>query len=368
MAEHPRTTAGNGSVSPAIDRKANRKRSELFNVAWKRCESFVRIAQQAWRARTGEQAEMTMPGLLGPAFRERLAAAMRIPVVEALFPQPWTAAARRVLPSPSPQLTATAMWAPIIAWCALETLAESIGAEMPEQIALEVFDRLRLRQPLGESFKALGFDGEAGWRAAARIKVVLLAQSEIARGKKNAQEKATPAFVETDSRTIAQPKPAEELMPVQGAHRAALEPDTAEPIVCGIPRDLWSDPDVRWLTGVHDAGESTYVVCEPYEELLWWLQMPELLSIAGQSSPSKSDVRALSAKVHQASAAADKAGYRLQMMLGLDAGKAQSPASAIEKDAKAGREATEAEESQGEESSPRESLKTQKEVASEPNR
>jgi hypothetical protein len=157
-------------------------------------------------------------------------------------------------------------------------------------------------------------------------------------------------------------------MPVQGAHRAALEPDTAEPIVCGIPRDLWSDPDVRWLTGVHDAGESTYVVCEPYEELLWWLQMPELLSIAGQSSPSKSDVRALSAKVHQASAAADKPGYRLQMMLGLDAGKAQSPASAIEKDAKAGREATEAEESQGEESSPRESLKTQKEVASEPNR
>ncbi len=239
---------------------------------------------------------------------------MRIPVVEALFPQPWTAAARRVLPSPSPQLTATAMWAPIIAWCALETLAESIDAEKPEQIALEAFDRLRLRQPLGESFNALGFEGEAGWRAAARIKVVLLAQAEMARGTRSEKAKLPAAPAESDSKPGAQPKL------VQDAHRSATSaaPEIAEPIVCGIPRILWSDPDVRWLTGVHDAGESTYVVCEPYEELLWWLQMPELLSIAGQPSPSKSEVRALNAKVHEASAAADKAGYRLQTMLGVD--------------------------------------------------
>ena len=30
---------------------------------------------------------MTMPGTAGPAFRERLHAAMRIPVVESLFPE-----------------------------------------------------------------------------------------------------------------------------------------------------------------------------------------------------------------------------------------------------------------------------------------
>ena len=137
-----------------------------------------------------------MPGLLGPAFRERLTAAMRIPVVETLFKEPWTAAARRVLPSPSPQMTATAMWAPIIAWCALETLAESIDAAKPEQIALDAFDRLRLRKPLAESFNALGFEGETGWRAAARIKVVLLAEAES--GNKpstgpNAFAAATPA-------------------------------------------------------------------------------------------------------------------------------------------------------------------------------
>ena len=123
-------------------------------MAWTRCEAFLRIAQSAYRSRTGLQPDVTMPGLLGPSFRERLSAAMRIPVVETLFPKPWTAAARRVLPSPSPQMTATAMWAPIIAWCALETLADSINAQKSEEIALDLFDRLRLRQPLAESFNA----------------------------------------------------------------------------------------------------------------------------------------------------------------------------------------------------------------------
>jgi hypothetical protein len=292
--------------------------------------------------RTGAQGEMTMPGLLGPAFRERLAAAMRIPVVEALFPQPWTAAARRVLPSPSPQLTATAMWAPIIAWCALETLAESIDAEKPEEIALKAFDRLRLRQPLGESFNALGFEGEAGWRAAARIKVVLLAQAEIARGTRSEKAKLPSAPTETDSKPITEPKVAQE------AERPATSaaPEIPEPVVCGIPRELWSDPDVRWLTRVHDAGDSTYVVCEPYEELLWWLQMPELLNIAGQPSPSKSDLRALNARVHEASAAADKAGYRLRTMLGVDAKRPVTQTNPIEKDAVAGGEAAQEESAQ----------------------
>ena len=126
-------------------------------------------------------------------------------------------------------------------------------------------------------------------------------------------------------------------------------PEIPEPVVCGIPRELWSDPDVRWLTGVHDAGESSYVVCEPYEELLWWLQMPELLSIAGQPSPSKSEVRALSAKVHEASTAADRAGYRLQTMLGVDVKKPETSTNPSEKTV-AGREPTKAEESAGNDS------------------
>src|ERR1019366_4473938 len=131
MAEHPRGIGG-------VNRKQNRKRSEFFNLAWTRCEAFLRAGQPALRSRGGTRATgaMTMPGLLGPVFRERLASAMRIPIVEALFPSPWTAAARRVLPSPSPELTATAMWAPVFAWCVLQLLAESIDAESPAAVAL----------------------------------------------------------------------------------------------------------------------------------------------------------------------------------------------------------------------------------------
>ncbi len=321
LAEHPRATAGNRTVSVALDRKLNRKRSELFNVAWTRCEAFLRIAQPAYLSRSGEQRAITMPGLLGPAFRERLAAAMRIPVVEWLFSEPWTAAARRVLPSPSPQMTATAMWAPIIAWCALETLAESIDADQPDQVALDAFDRLRLRKPLAESFKHLGFEGEAGWRAAARIKVVLLAQTKTDTSvpeQGTATAASTPESESKQSRVTPLTQQAE-------TETKSGPPPTQNQNVTGLPRDLWSDPDVRWLTGVHDAGGDTYLVEEPYEELLWWLQMPALLRVAGQPSPNKADVQALSRKVQESLVAAKKAGYRLQSMLGTDVRKPVTP-------------------------------------------
>ncbi|WP_348261584.1 alpha-amylase family glycosyl hydrolase [Telmatobacter sp. DSM 110680] len=321
LAEHPRATAGTGTVSAALDRKVNRKRSELFNVAWTRCEAFLRVAQPAYRSRSGIQKDMTMPGLLGPAFRERLSAAMRIPVVETLFPKPWTAAARRVLPSPSPQMTATAMWGPIIAWCALETLADSIDAEKPEQVALDLFDRLRLRQPLAESFTRLGFEGETGWRAAARIKVVLLAQSKSGKEVSDAPEFVTPTLEGSEVKPADTPGPiagdanvlgkTAKFVPIAKVPVAVA----AEPIVAGLQRALWTDPDVRWLAGVHEAGGHTYLVCEPYEELLWWLQMPALLAIAGEPAPSKAELQALSEKVHSASAEADNAEYRLDALL-----------------------------------------------------
>ena len=49
--------------------------------------------------------------------------------------------------------------------------------------------------------------------------------------------------------------------------------------------------------------------------------MPALLHIAGEPSPSKTEVLALSNKVHEALAAAEKAGYRLQSILGADEGE-----------------------------------------------
>ena len=322
MAEHPRTTAANGTVSVAIDRKINRARSELFNVTWARCEAFMRVAQLAFQSRGGQQRTMTMPGLLGPAFRERLAAAMRIPVVEALFAEPWTAAARRVLPSPSPQMTATAMWAPIIAWCALETLADSIDAENSETVALEMFDQLRLRKPLAEAFASLGFEGQSSWRAAARIKIVLMAQRETA----NQQPELIPQPTTPPSSVPLQSPgaPEEELgsradFATKGntaRNDSVLSTPAPPSIVAGLPRALWSDPDVRWLTGVHDAGEYSYLVQEPFEELLWWLQMPALLRLAGKPSTNKSHVQAISTSIQESLAEAKSAAYKLQNLLG----------------------------------------------------
>jgi glycosidase len=284
LAEHPRTLA------VGVNKKIEAERNVYFEDAWARCESFLRRSQQAYLARAGNEAsyvQPTNPSLLRAAYRARLRAAMRIPAVESLFPAPWTMAARRMLPSPSPHLTATAMWGPVLGWCALELLAESIDAENPERIALDLFDRLRLREPFAQAFTALGFEGEEGWRVAARVKVGLLTWAGV--GK---PEKATAA---TDPEAVT-------------SERVALSPV------------LWLDPDVRWLTGVHEAEGREYLVRERYEELLWWLLMPSLLRLAGETAPSRiaanrAAVRTMSRAIEEELAAAEAAGYRVDMLL-----------------------------------------------------
>jgi glycosidase len=296
LVEHPRTLAG--SANPEIEAE----RAAFFEEAWTRCESFLREAQRAYTTLAGV-AQPASPGLLRAAYRARLRAAMRIPAVEALFPAPWTEAARRMLPSPSPQLTATAMWGPVLAWCALELLAESIDAEKPEAVALDLFDRLRLREPFALAFEALGYEGEAAWRVAARIKVVLLTGAGVGRAEA-----------------------AEEAEAVEG-ERVTLAPA------------LWLDPDLRWLTGVHTAEGHEYLVRERYEELLWWLLMPSLLRLAGETVPSlvkahRAAVRAMSVSIEAALETAEAASYRVDLLLGpAEESAAESAEAAIEPEA-----------------------------------
>ena len=126
LAEHPR------AVGAETIRKIERQRSEFLKDAWARGETFLRAAQAAYAARLRQANQPVRgevpaePASLAQDFTQRLRAAMRMPAVEALFPAPWTAAARRMLPSPSPQFTATEMWGPVLGWCALQLLAESI--------------------------------------------------------------------------------------------------------------------------------------------------------------------------------------------------------------------------------------------------
>ena len=294
LAEH------SGTVTPEGARKPERHRSQFLKYAWECGEQFLRAAQVAYAACLREDnqplsSELEEPEPLARDFSRRLRAAMRLPQVEALFPAPWPAAARRMLPSPSPQFTATAMWGPVLGWCTLEFLAETIDAVEPERTALDLFDRLRLREPFAQAFAALGFEGEEAWRVAARIKVLLLTGAGVA-----TQEEVAP--------------PLESEAPA--AETAAQQPETQasaqlreERVV--LAHRLWLDPDVRWLCGVHESEGHLYLIRELYEELLWWLLIPSLLNLAGEDTPSRDAVRELSNTVKAALASAEAEGYRI---------------------------------------------------------
>jgi hypothetical protein len=173
------------------------------------------------------------------------------------------------------------MWGPVLGWCVLELLAESIDTANSVRVALDLFDRLRLREPFAKAFAALGFEGEEAWRVAARVKVGLLTGAGVGEPQKESAEAATVSD-----------------------GRVALLPA------------LWLDPDVRWLTGVHESEGQTYLVRELYEELLWWLAMPSLLRLAGESAPSRAAVEKVSRTIEDALVTAEAAGYRVDLLLG----------------------------------------------------
>jgi glycosidase len=290
--QHRTGTAG-------VNRISAQERGEFLDLVWKRCEAFLIAAQSAYPARIRADGaaialDLTTPSLLSPAFHERLRAAVHLPAVEKLFSEPWNEAARRVLPSFSPQLTATALWGPVLGWSALQLLAESIDPLKPEHVALDLFDRLRLRSPFAQAFTALGFEGEEGWRVAARIKVVLLTGAGV--GKQD--ETASTATLSS-------------------------EEDVSDEKVALGPA-LWLDPDVRWLTGVHEAEGHAYLVRESYEELLWWLLMPSLLRLASAAAPDRAQVEKMQKTVEEALSATEAASYRVSSLLGTEVEKPKS--------------------------------------------
>ena len=337
-AEQPRNAAAERSA------KTEHQREELLNDAWARGQAFLRVARPTYAARLGqteESAHARTPAETTPpaeAFLERLRAAIRLPHVEALFPAPWTAAARRMLPSPSPQFTATEMWGPVLGWCALQWLAESIdsahsGPAQSGRTALDLFDRLRLREPFAHAFAALGFEGEEVWRVAARVKVLLLIGAGVGEPQQPAPVDAPGLDSDTGKGKSELPVGAPGLDSETGEGKSELpvgapgldsetgegksEPPTAQPRDerVALAPALWLDPDVRWLCGVHESEGHVYLIRERYEELLWWLLLPALLGLAGEAAPSRDEVKELSNTVKSALASAEAAGYRVDLLL-----------------------------------------------------
>ena len=315
LAEHPR-----GARGSERQRNIEKQKEEFFETAWTRSQDFLRESQAAYHARKGEPplaVTPTSPALLEEKFRERVRAAMDIPALESLFPTPWKVCARRLLPSLSPELIATAIWGPVLSWCVLELLAESIDAEKPERAALDLFDRLRLREPFAHSFSALGLEGEESWRATARIKVALLVEAGV-----SAPEASS---------TMALPKRAE-TVPIDGVAASANVTSAAPAKAPGKQKKatpalspiLWHDADIRWLTGVHEAHGHTYFVKESHEELIWWLQLPALRKLAGEAVPDRSTIAQLSKAIKEALEAAASARYSLDALLESDKPEAEA--------------------------------------------
>jgi hypothetical protein len=274
-------------------------RADFLEHTWSRCRPLLHEAQNFLRGRLdGEPAKSKSAAELKQSFCQRLRAVLGLPTVEAYFAKPWTAAARRVLPSQSPQLTATALWGPVLAWVVLETLADSLDPAAPASTALRLFDELHLRQPLGHALAALGFEGEEPWRVAARIKVALLVEAGVFAAAASAEASATK---NTKNEMVEEPA------------------STDSPLLTPV---IWQDPDVRWLTGTHEAEGRSYFIQEGYEELLWWLQLPALCSMAQRAVCAKPEAEALrktasaiAALIADATAEAARAGYCLEDLL-----------------------------------------------------
>lgn len=328
VAEHPRASA------PGAHRKIERERKRFLEHTWVQAENFLRVAQAAYIQRAG--GENLPDRSLQPAqvavqvesFRTRLRAVMRLSMMESLFPAPWTAAARRTLPSPSPGLHATSLWGPILGWCALQLLAESVDRDDAARVALDLFDRLRLRAPFAHAFAELGFEHEESWRVAARIKVLLLAGAGIGKPEETPIPPTRASAAEPPG-----PLPVT-IEPIFETPEKGSRTSTAEPLFW--PK-LWLDPDVRWLTGVHQAENHEYLVRERYEEMLWWLLLPSLLELAGKASFDRFALEQLSARIDASLAEAKSASYRVDELLSVatppEQAASEAASTAIEEDA-----------------------------------
>ena len=265
------------ATATAAEKKPGKKQTEFLDAAWGRCEELLPLVHSAWARYSGERRNLCglrAPSRWLPCTASVSAALLRLTSVEALMPEPWAAAARRVLPAVSPEVEATALWGPVMGWCLLELLAEAVDGDNIPRTALDLFDRLRLREPLAQAFQAMGLEGEEGWRAAARIKILLLLRIRSWRGCRVGERGfgRKPARLRANSRRRRRrlhPK----RRPLRRVARAARERNQTSRRH-RIPAALWQDPDVRWLTGYNEAEGHAYVNREQYAELLWWLSLP----------------------------------------------------------------------------------------------
>jgi hypothetical protein len=218
--------------------------------------SIDSVAPAAAKASHSSAPQPSAPNYSGNV-RELATAATYIPSLAQSISTDWPAEARRMLPGRKPGSQADQAWAPLLAWVVLRSL-------QPAGDMVSLFDRIEMRAALADIFAAFGMEGEAKWRAAAQVRMLL---------------------------------------------------SRADTAVSVRSKSFWDDPDVRWLAGVNTASGITYIHREQFEELLAWLQLPALIKIAQQKSGQARSIADLEAAFAAACEAAHAAGYQLDAYL-----------------------------------------------------
>jgi glycosidase len=217
------------------------------------------------RVANREQRPSTVPTFdleaAAQAFAGRLHAAGRWPLVETALGASWSDEAAEVLPSA--QTKALPQRAALVAWALLDALESAATAETPEELALRVYDRGKLRQAFAAVFERLGWTGEERWYAAARLRFLFAHPAKAAKGR--------PGWIQ--------------------------------------------DPEVSWLIGSHDFEGERFFNKELYERLVWWSSLPGLMELAATPGIDAAGLAALEASISRRLQAAAEAGYRVEALL-----------------------------------------------------
>ncbi len=261
------------SAAEACPRDAN-KPSPAASVSGLEPGSEVEAGRSGEKTDQLAASEVAAPATKGDVFAERSFRLAALSRVERDLAESWPQAVRAVLPEGDHQTS----WAPLIAWLLIDVLDSPV----------EAFDQLHLRAALAEIFQSLGMAGEDAWRTAARVRILL-------------------AYGGGDD----------------GAKQQTLQTDEL------LASDaFWADPDVRWLTALNESNGTTYVNQECLEEMLWWLQVPSLVSAVSETNKDRA-IESVVENVLRCDAAAKEAGFDLQAIRRL-LHESASPASSQE--------------------------------------
>ncbi len=165
----------------------------------------------------------------------------------------WPASSGAVIPvaAENPE----AAWSAILSWSALEAMGALLKPAHTDVSAVQVFDDLRLRSTMADSFASCGLEGEETWRAAARIRA---------------------SFAHA-SRSSA-------------------------------PYSWIPDPDVAWVIGVHQHEGATFVNQEQFEKLLWWMALRDLLEAGAE------EILEIQHQISRRMETLEQAGFRVEAL------------------------------------------------------